>query len=66
MLPLNQQRNMCKNDTPTLRKANPSLALPPSSDAAVSLPLEGQRDAGEVLAKSDNVKARDGSRQVGR
>jgi hypothetical protein len=61
MVPSGQQRDVCKNDARTFRKANPGLALAASCDAAVDLPLEGQRDAGEVLAKRDNIKAVSGS-----
>jgi hypothetical protein len=58
--------NMCENDTPSLGKPGPCLALPAARDLARGIALEGYRDAGKVLAERDDLEPCDGARQVDR
>ena len=43
---------MGEDNAPPLRQSGPGLALAATRDPALDFPLEGQRDAGEVLAEA--------------
>ena len=66
MVHLDQHGNVGENDAPSLSEAGPGLALPAACDLACCVPLEGNRDAGEVFAERDDLEPCDGARQVGR
>ena len=51
-----QKRHVGKDNPPSFRKAGPCLALPAASELALDFPLEGYGDAGEVLAKGDDLE----------
>ena len=65
MVHLEQHGNVGENDAPSLSEAGPGLALPAAFDLACGVPLEGNRDAGEVFAECDDLEPCNGARQVG-
>jgi hypothetical protein len=53
-----------EDNAPSFREASPRLALPATSKLALDVAFKGHGDTGEVFTEGDDLKPRDGTRQV--